>query len=379
MRNPLAALGQQISFLLARWPVLAAVAADGARLSRWPALDRASPWVALLVGLGIGWRPGVPGATFASSLWTLLPLLALGSSGARWGAPALIGYIAGDLLLHPHRHHGSSSSVETALEVYAPLGIGYVLLAMVLVGNPLTAILTARQLSSRIARRVGAGTGRGVLDRSVLVLSAAVVSLALTWSWAHALPTLLRPVETWQGGRPAGEAAFTVQGREPWLTLLAIVITAATALARATVPSPAATAGATLGPAGGRSRIPTWAKALLRALLITYMLSGLYDTWLDATIFALLVLALTVLRAWLRYKATRWLETVERVPLLVRLLAVIGLSYGLALLVIEPLWRQTDTFRPVLLVSLVSLLGATLVLPARAVRAARSPQPRSPS
>jgi len=380
MKRGLAALRQDASAWALRWPVLAAASADGARLARWPALGRALPWLALLVGLGIGWRPGERGATFASSLWTLLPMLLLGASGARFGAPAWLGYIAGDLLIHPHRHHGSL--IETALEVYAPLGIGYLLLGILLVANPLTAILTARQLSKRVGPRLRDGARRG-LYVSVIVLASCLTALVLTWCWAQALPTLLRPVETWQGGRPAGEAAFTVQGREGWLTLLAVVVTAATALARVqSALRPAATrsgAAGSHGTASALSRAPVWTRALLRTLLLTYLLSGLYASWWDAGLFALLVFGMTALRGWLEHRAKRWFLIVERVPLLVRLLVVIGLAYCVALLVIDPLWRKTDTFRPVLLVSLVSLLAGTVLMPARAARVERASGLRSPS
>ena len=130
----------------------------------------------------------------------------------------------------------------------------------------------------------------------------------------------------------------------------------------------------------GRPRHPAAVlTGLVRTALVTFLLSGLFTTWWHAALFALAFAFTLLLRGWLPVHVPQWV-VLERVPMLLRFLAAVAVSYLVARIIVEPAWTRTGSFLPVLVSVTVSLMILALLLPERvAQRVARRPRaPRRP-
>ena len=112
------------------------------------------------------------------------------------------------------------------------------------------------------------------------------------------------------------------------------------------------------------------------AALMTFLLSGLIETWLVAGVVAILLAGILLGRH-------RWptsLAAVDRillrVPLIVRLGAALGLGYLASRLIVTMSWTRTATFQPILAAVLLSVLIFMIVTPEARAHQAR-PMPRT--
>jgi hypothetical protein len=98
-------------------------------------------------------------------------------------------------------------------------------------------------------------------------------------------------------------------------------------------------------------------------LVTTLLMSGLFGSWWEAGLFALTLTAALLVRRWLPGWLPWWVRLVNRVPVVVRVLAAVAASWLVAHLVIEPAWYGTRSFFPVLLSATVSVLLLAVLLP----------------
>jgi len=285
----------------------------------------------------------------------------VGFTGAANGAWCVLGYALADLLLRDHLPaYYSGTYLGNVIETYPPLVLAYFLLAALIVLIPLLSTRMGRQLVSRV--RFEAAT------RPPTVLAAAasaVIAALLVWSWTHTVPTLIRPVYTWTGGTPPTTAISPMQDYGFLLIVAAVVATVARialedlALAHGVAP-PAATRGT------ARPPWPVVVTVLLRTAVTTFVLSGLFTEYWHAAVFAAVFAASLVVRATLA-RQSAWPRLVNRVPVVLRLVVAVGVSYLVGSIVVDGMWQSTETFLPILMSVAVSLLLVAILVPGRPV------------
>lgn len=363
------ALWQRLPLLVpARLVVLRATLADGGYLRAWPAAGLAVPVLALLAGVTFGWRPWDESRlfqadlTYTSSILAMVVLAAFGFVGAANGAWGVLGYVIGDLLLRDHLpRYYSGTYLEQVLVTYPPLLLAYVLLAALLVLIPLVSNRMGRQLVARI-RFSGSLRPPTVLAAGASSLVAAL----LVWSWTNTIPTLIRPVYTWPGGTPPTTAISPVQDYGWLLIVTAVAMT----IGRTVLEDLASTRG--IGPPTaaaltGRRPWPTAVTVVLRTAVTTFLLSGLFTEYWHAAAFAGVFAASLVARAVLGRQAG-WVRLMSHIPVAVRLAVAVGASYLVASVVVDSMWRNTQTFLPILMSATVSLLLVAILVPGGTVR-----------
>jgi hypothetical protein len=344
----------------ARLAVLRAAFTDGAYLRAWPAAGVAVPVLALFAGAVCGWRPWTEFPrvdTYTSWIAIMVVFAVFGFAGAANGIWCLVGYVLADLLLQDHlATFYRGSYLMNVLTTYLPLVLAYLLLAALLVLIPLLSARMGRQLVARI--------------RPPTVLTAAasaLVAALLVWSWTHTVPTLIRPVYTWPGGQPPTSAIAPLQDYG-WL----LIATAAVVIAlRTFLEDAAARQGITPPPTAsvqGRRPWPLPVSLLLRTAVTTFVLSGLFTEYWHAAAFAGVFAAALLARAGLGAQAG-WVRLMARIPVAIRLAVAVGASYLAGSIVIDSMWRSTQTFLPILLSVGVSLLLVAILVPSGTVRA----------
>jgi hypothetical protein len=333
---------------------------DGGYLQRWPQVAAWLPAAALLFGLISGlWHFG-PGPTYTFSLFLMALMIAVASSGAVVGAWLCAGYALSDFLLYGH--FGIQPEFNSLVTTGFSLMLAYILLALLLV--------RAVFLTNAIARRALSWIKPSATSAvAVQAVFQALIQGGLVWAWAHAAPSLIRPVFTWNGGYPPTEAMRPLQ-EDGWI-LVAVGALGGTGRAvaeyLASRKSPALPAPPDLQSdkktAYSQLKTPPIAKFVFQSCFTTFMLSGLLATWLDAI---LLVVALFLIR-YGSYLLAGKLGLVDklllRLPWIVRFIVGLAFSYFLANWIVTAMWSQTETFRPVLVSVVLSILLIVLLMP----------------
>ncbi|HYN86539.1 MAG TPA: hypothetical protein VER32_14920 [Pyrinomonadaceae bacterium] len=347
---------------------LSAVWGDGLYLSARPLVGALVPPLAFLVGLLTGWlHPGFAGEEiFSASLLVMGLMTAAGAFSSAAGWWMLVGYTLGDFFLY--KHYGylyfHDSLVRQLVYARAPLLIPYLLLAMLLVFIPLfSRALRVQTLSS-------VSPGKTVVGPATIILQA-LVQGALVLVWAHAVPTLIRPVYTWRGDYPSVEVVQPLQ--ESWWVLVVLaalcggarVVVERRAMARPDVARRAAELREALKRAAAtpRRRLPDYAAVALKAAFATFILSGVLGKWLDALALAVVLALLLLARRHLATHMRAWTRMISGIPLLLRLAIGTAINYFFAKQIIAALWDSTSTFRPVLISVVVSLVIFSLLVP----------------
>jgi len=209
-----------------RAPGFGLALSDGGWLRAVPGLGLIGPVVALLVGLFRGgWRPAEE-VTYTYSLAWVCVLVAVALAGCGLAAWLWSGFVLGDLLVFQHPSLGSFFEPATPwdwlVEFLLPHLISYLLLAALLLGTPLVALLargTVTGLLAAASRQAGLTAG---------VAAAALGAGVQAGLWTQAYPLLIRPLWTWrtQLNRPDPTAITPIQQH-------ALLVGAAAALAAA--------------------------------------------------------------------------------------------------------------------------------------------------
>ncbi|MGH7824992.1 MAG: hypothetical protein ACREQ7_07425 [Candidatus Binatia bacterium] len=369
---------------------LALTLLDGFYLVAWPRMAALLPPVAFVTGLLIGWQYG--GITveivrkptvFTQSLAIMGTAAALGVMSAQLGALFLAGFAFGDFFLaHPSLFPSPGRTFEEIvmlsdrtfggrisylIRARIPLLIEYGVLGLLAVSIPLMtkALVSQLSLPSRVGRNV---------RFAVAVLGHGALTAVLVYFWAQIAVILIRPVFTWMGDQPTVAAVQPLQSHGHFLVLIAVTASLArmclqglTAfrldlgkrldnfqqdLASASPVLPAA------------DQVNPWVIAALRTLWATLLLSGLLTNWPDALMLGTVILFVQTARSGLiQLPIAPWRSFVQRIPVLLRLVAGSTVVYYLAQMILQwQIWHR-DSFRPIVLVTGIAFLIFFALMP----------------
>jgi hypothetical protein len=381
-------------------PALAAN--DGAGLAAVPPLGAILPPLAFLLGLLCGTVRFATVWSFSESLG-VMALFAFVAffGGAGPGLWMWAGFALGDFFLyrHPTIYVSAWNPLEGFVRTRGAWLLLYVLLALLLVVFPLTASALRRvtTLPSQVA-------GPGVLIAGGVIY--VVVAGVLAYSWSQSVPILQRPIFTWHDTSPTVESMSPLQQHAQWVVLAAIVGAIGRVVFEALTRGNEGVQGratrfAAMIAGAGRQRV-TWtsvplpARLVAGAILTTLLLSGMLPGWGDGILLLLLLAVVYISRQFLSDLVPGWYGLLNRVPLVLRLLVAAVISRLLTPLVLAPLWpygyetnpllklfdpilnrvRDSTSFRPILLTTLIGLIIATILTPpAPRPRQSRPPGP----
>jgi hypothetical protein len=331
--------------------------ADGGYFRAWP---RAGP-LTLPVAAGVGLAVGAthPEDLYSYSLLLTTLLAAISSLGASLGVWALAGFVLGDLTL-ARRGESTQLALELSSDGLRALGaltVTYLVLAGLLVLVPLLAGSARIAIGDRLA---GWPWGGKVASASLVTISA-----GLAFLWTQSTPFLIRPVWSYFDLSPDVSGIEPLQQRG-WILAIAVALAAGgrQQLERAASWSPSRDSWVV---AGGTHRPATWwLSAVGRSLFVTIMLSGMFATLLGGAITFLVLLAISVLHLWVLPRFPRYVESVRRMPVPARLAAIVAIAYLLGELIVERARdRGSDSFIPVIVATMLSLLVIAALLPDR--------------
>jgi hypothetical protein len=208
----------------------------------------------------------------------------------------------------------------------------------------------------------------------------AILQAVLVYVWVQAVPTLIRPVYTWQGGTPPIEAIQPLQQNGWVLVILAGLVGAMRMVLQyrafgqhAIFQRAAQLRTALRESAPVRRELPLGIGVLLKAAFLTVLLSGLVTTWLQAIGLAVALALIMLWRETVLPRLDGWLRLVSRVPLVIRLALSALISYFLGLQIVGALWDGTSTFLPIIIAMVISLAVCSLLTPGCAEAMPRQP------
>ena len=333
---------------------LGAALSDGSYLSAWPPAALAAPALAFVACIVVAATQG--DLTFSYSLLALVLFVLIAGGGAGLGCYGLLGYIVADLVAGNPLADSYSPDALTILQNMSASLISYMLLAMLLVLVPITAIGLREEIVRLL--RIEAVWLRPALHP--------LIAVVLVWAWAQATAFLLRPVWSFRGRYPDVVAIETLQF-DTWVLLLAA---AASVGARAFAESRAIT------------RAPSWIevppvdfaspprlrslvmRVALRAVLLVVLLAGLVGSVVEAALlFVVLTIPLTLQARVARVRIVDYFAT--RIPVVIRIVAAVAVAYVIGRIIVEPRADSTASFMPMLVSVALSLFAIAVLLPER--------------
>ena len=337
------------------------VLVDGLFISVWPRVATVLSPLALILGLLFGAFHPFFRVVFSESWPVLILAVLLGVFSGHLGAMFLVGFAFGDFFLFHTDWTFPGGLFQNLLRVRVPLLIEYGLLAFMTTGISLATKTLLMQL--RPPQR---------LPRQTRVALAVVGHLGLTlllvYLWMQVVPILIRPVFTWPGGGPSVEAMEKLQFRG-WVLL---VVAGLASLGRSGLlqlvnrtPDLSAALeerelqlndGAPVVPAS--ATIPLPASVALTSIWATLMLSGMLEAWWQGLILLIVIAGVRLARARLVVPGALmpWARQVARFPLPLRLAVGILLTTLLSRIALAPLLVRTNSFWPILFLTVLALL-----------------------
>jgi hypothetical protein len=203
----------------------------------------------------------------------------------------------------------------------------------------------------------------------------AILTGVLVYFWAQTVAILIRPAFTWQGSQPTTEAIAPLQQGDWALVLVAVlgslsrmVLQGQTASqpelkARVDTIEQSLVSAPPVVPLW--QRIPLWGRVVAQALVVTLLLSGMMQSWLDALLLGGLILLIQAARSRLiAVPLGPWPRLVERVPLLLRLIGGFAVVFVLSIFVLrQQMMFGDDSFRPIVILTCVALIIMYLLAP----------------
>jgi hypothetical protein len=111
-------------------------------------------------------------------------------------------------------------------------------------------------------------------------------------------------------------------------------------------------------------RINPWFSTAAATLWSVLMIAGVYKSWIDPILIGALILVMLAMRKQLiPLPMGFWAAWMDKIPLLVRLVIGFILIKIIASALLENMMRTTDTFRPLLLMTALSMLIIFLLTP----------------
>ena len=349
-------------------PVLVLV--DGLFIAVWPRVAALLSPLALILGLLFGaLHPGF-GEVFSQSWPVLILAVLLGVFSGHLGALFLVGFAFGDFFLFHREWAFRGSLISNLFNIRVPLLIEYGLLAFMTTGIALATKSLLAQLRPPQS-----------LPRQARILLAIAGHFGLTllfvYLWMQVVPILIRPVFTWPGGSPPVDAMEILQ-QQGWPLL---VIAGMASLGRMGLQQMVARNAAWSAKLDRReaqlnettplvpltATVPLAARVALTSIWSTLMLAGMFEAWWDGLILLVVITILQLARA--RVLAPRallpWARQIERIPLPLRLAIGILVTSFVARIALAPALAGTNSFRPILLLTVFALLVFYLLDPLR--------------
>ena len=331
---------------------------DGIYVAAFPAVSAFLSPLLLLLGFLFGSLSIGYDRVFSESLFLLLLTVFLGILSGHLGLMFLIGFAVGDYFLFEPKWIYEGNIFLHFLYRFARV-IQYGVLAMLLVQTPLLTKVLIGQFYEimRLGRVIGV---------MFAFISHIFLSVVLVFLWAQAVPVLIRPLYTWTGQQPIIQAVKILQdGFLPLLVVAAVASVARMILQSVVAFSPVFSDRITAIETAVNQdsnkplseRIPL-IPAVLAAAWGALLLSGLYSNVLDAIVVGIVLLILQLLRrGTIPLPLGGWAWLMGRIPLIIRLAVMVGILYGLGYVILSLYWENAgDTFRPMLIVTVISLI-----------------------
>jgi hypothetical protein len=294
------------------WPTGSKMLRDGDYLLAWPNAA-ASVWLAAF-GLGALLGALHLGSLFTGSLFTVMLLVAVGSFGGGLGFATWVGFVASDTALH-------------RLGEYHPVPALFPLGVVLVDGLLFAGCVQLAPLSTWLRAGIVRFVPRGGLRVAAGCIVQATFQGYLARTWTLVLPVLIRPYAEWQRDELAASDVAPMQTHG--LTIVAVAAVAGGVRVvlehyAANAVRPARPVAASPGSGGIGAR---WLHAILRAVTVTFFLSGAIDSSTEALFVVAAIVALFVLSTLIQ-RSAGWINALlMRVPLAVRLGAVVVIAY----------------------------------------------------
>jgi hypothetical protein len=316
--------------------------------------------IVFLAGLLIGWQHWGFSRVFTESLPIMVLAVVLGVLSAHLGGMFLVGFALGDFLLAYTSWSYPAGIASHLLRVRIPLLIEYGLLSLLSVNIPILtkALISQLPLSPRISRTI---------RFAIAVIGHALLTYVLVYFWTQMAAILIRPVFTWVGSSPTVAAVQPLQASGSLIAFIAVLasllrmgLQGLTAFqpevgSRLDALQKELASASPVLPA--TERVHPWVKVTIRTVWATLLLSGMFTNWLDPLLLGALILFLQAARSDLiRLPIGSWRAAVERVPLLFRLAGGMFIVYYVSQAILQWQMRQTNTFRPIVLLTAIALL-----------------------
>lgn len=344
---------------------------DGLYLAAWPAVASWAPLLALIAGLVIGWwHPGFE-VVFSESLVVIMIAAIFGISSANLGLLFFVGFIFGDFFLHHtswmqvgwRRNEGF---LEHVGKVRIPLLIEYGLLYLLTVKIPMvTKALTAQLRIPFLPLKIGFKVAA-----SLYVLLTGV----LVYFWTQTVPVLIRPVFTWISTNPPAKATVPLQHYE-WVIIFVAIVIAVVRMWLQGMTAFRSEVGKPLDELEQElrnlppvrslgDRINPWVSTAAASLWSVLMIAGIYKSLIDPVLIGALIYVLLAVRKHLiPVPFGVWAKWMDKIPLLIRLVIGFILIKIIASAILENMLRSTNTFRPLLLMTALSMVIIFLLTP----------------
>ncbi len=357
---------------------VARVLADGYYLSGWPLVGAGLPPLAGFLGLLLGWLHPFGEDSYTFSIPAMALMVVISNLGRALGVWLWLGYTLGDFVIYATGVHyryasGLFAPVEDLVRVRIPFLLSDLLLGILLILIPFISQRLTRDTISRFR------VPRALRLTAILNIQACILA-GLVYLWTQAVPTLTRPLYTWREvGLPN-----VVLVQDGWqLVLVAVGILVVRFLlefrsltvaksARRVVALRNALANTRPGPTMALPVIPAVLINIvpipIKAALITFLLSGLIESWLQGIVAYIVVSLILLVRDVIVPFVGIWTRLVSRVPLVIRFAMGIFIAWLLGSLILNVTFAagRDTTFWPLLLSALVSLFVFALLIPGRA-------------
>ncbi|WP_199624426.1 hypothetical protein [Paenibacillus alkalitolerans] len=338
---------------------------DGFYLNAWPVVSAIAPPLVLLSGLAAGWLEPESRQVFSESLTLMMLMAAIGTMSAQLGMMFLLGYIAGDVFAGSALKDIISSPILYGI----PKIIEYAIMAILLIKFPVAIKMLAAEIKLP-----------GIRLKAKFVI-AAILHVALTgvlvYLWTQATPVLLRPLFTWRGFDPTVRAMAPLQQHGMVIVVIAVTASAARMVIQGWTAFEA-NLSSKLDPLQERllsapvvqsltENLNKWFLLIAATIWSCLLLSGVYQSFFDAVVIAGVTFCLLGIRKGvIPLPLGFWARLMERIPLLIRLGIGFFIVHYLSQTLLAGLMGQTNTFRPVLYLTVVSMIIIFLLTPGTA-------------
>ncbi|MGL4338900.1 MAG: hypothetical protein ACRCSP_00540 [Rhodoglobus sp.] len=338
-----------------RWPMLGIAIADGNYVMRWPLVAVVAAPAATVVGaLMAVILAGLTGpydlVIYTTNVIVMALFVMLGQLSGAAGVWCTVGYT----LVSAAINLVSGQSLDALFVIGLLAGSAQVMIVL-LVAVALIPLLVGGTRS--YVRRLPRGASQWLEP----IAAGAVAAISL-WAWCSVAPLLIRPLFVWTVGAPTYEAVAPLQEQGG----LVMVAGAGAALGRVFIERVAlrgetawfsqvlAAGFATAGSQRSSRGLGGALGAVLSSAGIAFFLSGVISHWVEAIAVFVFFVCVFLAQNFLRGSSLVLFRWFLRIPLVVRLLLALVITWLVCQVTVGLLWNSTESFFPVLAASCIS-------------------------